>query len=128
MVFTSDFMDRATRPGPRSLWEAVGLLVYLREQETIALRDETIALRDQTIALRPPDVGKAAQMGDLRRQQAVAWAYIRTFAEELIRRGEPPPTWSHVCATPCTFGTKARSASPPATGSLTVWLLNSRAA
>jgi hypothetical protein len=47
------------------------LLVYLQEQERIA-------------------AGETARVAELRGRQAVAWAYVRSFAEELVRRGEAP--------------------------------------
>jgi hypothetical protein len=147
MASTLDFRDRTNRRGPRSLWEAVGLRVYLQEQESIAVADGRAArLVDLTAratrpvdlatmkatrhvdraaleAARPVDLAgmraawlvevatmKAArllaraaraarliargaekvQLVELRTQQAVAWAYIKTFAEELVRRGEAP--------------------------------------
>jgi hypothetical protein len=103
MASTLDFLDRTSRHGPHSLWEAVGLRVYLQEQESIAVADGKTARLIYLAALaarlvdRPAQAARrvdlaagAAQLVDLRAQQAVAWAFIRTFAEELIRRGEAP--------------------------------------
>jgi hypothetical protein len=73
MSGTLDFIDRVALQGPRNLWEAVALLAHLQEQEGIAVQ--------------AGDVGALAR---LRKGQAVGWAYLRTFAVELVRAGEAP--------------------------------------
>lgn len=59
---------------PTSLWEAVALLARIQDELAAALREQDLA------ALR-----------HLRSDQAVAWAFIRGFAEQLVARGEAPP-------------------------------------
>ena len=69
-----DLIDALPRRGPASLWEAVGLLSHLREQEAHALREG--------------DYSRGRRLAQL---QALAWSYIRAFAEPLEARGDAPP-------------------------------------
>ena len=70
----SDLIDALPRRGPATLWEAVGLLSHLREQEAHALREG--------------DYSRGRRLAQL---EALAWSYIRAFAEQLEARGDAPP-------------------------------------
>lgn len=69
------FSDKANlgSAGPGSLWEAVAMLSRVQEQQAVALRE------DDRAGLRR-----------LLSEQAVAWAFVRGFAEQLVARGEAP--------------------------------------
>ena len=60
--------------GPRSLWEAVTMLSRIQDQQEVAIKERDLA-----------------RMNRLLSEQAVAWSYVRGFAEQLVRRGEAPP-------------------------------------
>ena len=59
---------------PRSLWEAVTMLARVQEEQEIAAR-----------------LGEVSRGAALDHEQALAWAYLRGFAENLVARGEAPP-------------------------------------
>ena len=59
---------------PRNLWEAVTMLSRVQEEQEIAAR-----------------LGEASRGAELVHEQALAWAYLRGFAENLVARGEAPP-------------------------------------
>ena len=69
------FTDKAQlgAVGPGSLWEAVAMLSRVQEQQAIALRE-----------------GDKPRIRRLLSEQAIAWAFVRGFAEQLIQRGEAP--------------------------------------
>jgi hypothetical protein len=60
--------------GPTSLWEAVAMLSRVQEQQATALRE-----------------GDQLRLRHLYSEQALAWAFVRGFAQQLIERGEAPP-------------------------------------
>jgi hypothetical protein len=59
--------------GPGNLWEAVAMLSRVQEQQAVALRE-----------------GDRMRLRRLLSEQAVAWAFVRGFAEQLVERGEAP--------------------------------------
>ena len=72
MTVLASRADLATA-GPRSLWEAVAILSRVQEQQGSALRE-----------------ANRAELRRLRSEQAVAWGFVRGFAEHLVARGEAP--------------------------------------
>ena len=65
--------EKPTPSGPRSLWEAVSVLVRIQEEEEIGCRQ-----------------GGTGRRGELRNERILAWSYVSNFAEEMVRRGEAP--------------------------------------
>ena len=74
MPATTNRLDGSAFREPRNLWEAMGALAQIREQQSFAARAED-----------------RAQVERLRSLQSVTWAYIKTFAAQLVERGEAPP-------------------------------------
>lgn len=59
--------------GPKSLWEAVGRLSRVHDEQEKAIRDHDMH-----------------QFNHLLSEQAVAWAYVKTFVLQLIQQGKAP--------------------------------------
>ncbi len=73
MLAKTHLLKRLAFREPRDLWEAVGMLAQIREQQLFAAR-----------------AGDQAQVDRLHSLQAIVWAHIKTFATRLVDRGEAP--------------------------------------
>ena len=74
MLSFSQMTDNFGKIGPQSLWEAMGILVRVQEEQELAIQK-----------------GDMPRLNRLLSEQAVAWSYIKAFALQLIERGEASP-------------------------------------
>lgn len=63
----------ATKLGPKNLWEAAARLARVRDEQEKAIRDDDVQ-----------------QFNRLLSEQAIVWAYVKTFARRLIQQGKAP--------------------------------------
>jgi len=69
----ADVVDSLSEPAPQTLWEAMGMLSRVQDEQEFAIRQN--------------DMERLNRLLD---EQVAAWSYVKAFAIQLIENGKAP--------------------------------------